>query len=98
MSSYPDTILTKEDWIATAIYVAARLPAYMASQRNNVEEDKIADELNELLKAEDWKGLHRFFQTVWNWLPDTQAIRVHPFGPLCDLCSEYWVFSKENAA
>lgn len=92
----PNEIKSKEDWIATAIYVAARLPEYMGRQRNNVLEDKIAGELNELLAAEDWKGLHRYFQTIWNWLPDRPEIHVHPFGPLCDLCSEYWVFTEEK--
>lgn len=90
----PQVIKTKADWIETAQYVIPLLPEYMAGQRNNVLEDKIATELISLLKAEDWKGLHGYFQSVWNWLPDRPEIHRHPFGLLCSLCSEEWAIHE----
>lgn len=92
---YPETIKTKSDWIATAKYVVPLLPDYMAQISGQADPEKIEEHLTGLLKAEDWDALRKRFHEIWNWLPDRPDIRVHPFGPLCDLCSEDWVFSDD---
>lgn len=91
------TILTKEDWVSEAKEIVPLLPEYMASQSPHVSTEMVEAELGRLLGAEDWKALHGRFNEIWAWLPDSPSIRVHPFGRLCDLCSEYWVFEEEGA-
>jgi hypothetical protein len=87
-------IRTKEDWIASAKYVVPLLPEYMSSQSGAVDPEKVEAELSRLLEAEDWPALHVRFEQIWAWLPDSPGIHRHPFGRLCDLCSEYWVFAE----
>lgn len=91
------TILTKEDWITEAKAVVPLLPEYMVSQNGNVNPGMVEAELGRLLAAEDWPVLHGKFNEIWSWLPDSPSIRRHPFGRLCDLCSEFWVFDEESA-
>ncbi|MDE3796957.1 hypothetical protein I7G59_06365 [Sinorhizobium meliloti] len=92
------TINTKEDWIAEARYVVPLLPEYMASVSGQADPSMIEAELNKHLAAEDWKMLYRRFNEIWSWLPDRPDIHRHPFGRLCNLCSEYWVFEEERCA
>lgn len=87
-------IKTKDDWIELAKKTVPLLPDYMASMSGNVEPSMVEIELTRLLEAKDWPKLHGRFQEIWNWLPDAPHIRVRPFGDLCDLCSEYWVFEE----
>lgn len=89
------SINTKEDWIASAKYVVPLLPDYMANRSGSVDPSMVEAELGRLLSAEDWAGLHGRFEEIWSWLPDSPSIRVYPFGLLCDLCSEYWVFDED---
>lgn len=96
-STYPDIIRTKDDWIATARYVVPLLPEYMASISEAVRPDMVEAELSKHLAAEDWNALRKRFHEIWFWLPERPYIRRHPFGPLCDLCSEDWAL-REVAA
>lgn len=89
------SIQTKADWIESARYVVPLLPDYMAGQSGAVNPSMVEAELGRLLAAEDWPALHGRFEEIWSWLPDSPSIRVHPFGRLCDLCSEFWVFTEE---
>lgn len=89
------SIKSRQDWIDTARYVVPLLPSYMASVSGQADPARIEDELNKLLQAEDWKMLCKRFHEIWNWLPDRPDIHRHPFGRLCDLCSEDWELSEE---
>lgn len=91
-------INTKADWIEGAKELAPLLPAYMAEFSGAVNEGMVEAELNRLISSSDWAGLHGRLAEVWSWLPDTPSIRHHPFGLLCDLCSEFWVFEEDEAA
>lgn len=90
-------IETKEHWIQLAKDTVPLLPDYMYDESpGRVDPSMVATELNRLLEAEDWKALHGRFNEIWEWLPDRPSIRRHPFGDLCDLCSEYWVFEETD--
>jgi len=90
-------IRTKEDWIAEARYVVPLLPEYMAEISGQADPGMIEAELSKHLEAEDWGMLLKRFNEIWNWLPDRPDIHRHPFGNLCDLCSESWVFEEAAA-
>ncbi len=87
------TVRNKEDWIALAKETIPYLPEYMNSMRN-MDEVKVEARLNELLAAEDWRGLATLFSDMWWALPDEGYIRGHPFSKLCDLCSESWALDE----
>jgi len=91
------TIKTRQDWIETARYVVPLLPDYMASISGQADPAMIEEELNKHLEAEDWNMLRKRFHEIWNWLPDRPDIHRHPFGRLCDLCSEDWALNKPKA-
>lgn len=91
-------INNKQDWIDEAKYVANLMPSYMAEQSGNVDPCMVEEELQSLIDKEDWKSLHRRFEQIWSWLPDSPSIHRHPFGRLCDLCSEYCVFDEVQDA
>jgi len=84
------TIRNKADWIETARYVVPLLPAYMAEESGQADPGMIEAELTKHLDAEDWEMLRQRFHEIWPWLPDRPSIHRHPFGQLCDLCSEDW--------
>lgn len=86
-------IKTKEDWIELAKATAPKMADYMV-QHGNCDPFVVEEEMTRLVKEEDWHKLHRYFEDIWTWLPDSPSIRHHPFGDLCDLCSEFWVFDE----
>jgi hypothetical protein len=88
------SIHSRQDWIDTARAIVPRLPNYMASISGQVDPDMVEAELSRLLTAEDWEGLRKRFHEIWWWLPDRADIRRHPFGSLCDLCSEDWALNE----
>ena len=91
------TIRTFEDWIAQAKVVAPLLPEYMYYiSPGQVDPGMVRREMDRLLEAEDWELLATRFQEVWSWLPDRADIRRHPFGLLCDLCSEWKVWEAHD--
>jgi len=92
------SIKTKEDWIVEARYVVPLLPDYMANISGQVDPEMVEEELSKLIAAEDWEMLRKRFHEIWAWLPDRRDIHRHPFGNLCDLCSEDWVFNEEISA
>ena len=87
-------IETKADWISEAKYVAPLMPEYMTSISGQADYDMVEAEMTRLLAAEDWDTLRKRFHEIWSWLPDRGDIHRHPFGRLCDLCSEDWVFDE----
>lgn len=91
-------IKTMDDWIAEAKEVAPLLPEYMASISGQSDPEMIEAELTKHLNAEDWEMLRKRFHEVWSWLPGRADIHRHPFGRLCNLCSEDWVFAVGHEA
>lgn len=90
-------IRTKEDWIELARVTVPLLPEYMSDQLGNRIDPILAENaLNQNLIEENWEALHQKFQDIWEALPDKPSIHRYPFGNLCDLCSEYWVFYEED--
>lgn len=87
-------INSKQDWIDLARVTAPKMSAYMSEFSGNIQPDMVDAEMDRLLAAEDWKALHGRFEEIWAWLPDDPSIRHHPFGDLCDLCSEVWAINK----
>lgn len=88
-------IKTRQDWIDLAKTTAPKMPEYMAEFSGAVDPGMVEAEMERLLTAEDWEGLHGRFEEIWPWLPDSPDIRHHPFGDLCDLCSEGWAIYEE---
>lgn len=89
------SIKTKDDWIELAKSTAPKMPDYMAEFSGNVDPSMVEAELTRLIDAEDWHALHGRFEEIWSWLPDRPDIRHHPFGDLCDLCSESWAIYED---
>jgi hypothetical protein len=88
-------IRTQEDWWKSAKETIPKLAAYaddFGSTRGTWDGDAALKEL----EAKDHEALHRRFNNLWMRLPDHPRIHVHPFGDLCDLCSEIWVFYPEH--
>lgn len=83
-------IENRQDWIESAKITAPKMPDYMSEFSGNVDASKVEAEMTRLIDAEDWKALHGRLEEIWSWLPDDPSIRHHPFGDLCDLCSEAW--------
>ncbi len=88
------TIKTQEDWWNTAKSIIPRLPDYMNEFNGGISEEKVLTELNSLVENHDHNKLWSRFEEIWAWLPDRPDIHHGPFGDLCDLCSEYWVFQE----
>jgi len=88
-------ITCKDDWIKEAQEVAPLLPEYM-SEFGSVNSQWLEDKFAELIGSEDWRSLHRQFEDIWSWLPDSPSIRKYPFGRLCDLCSEAWAIYDDG--
>ena len=84
------TIKTKQDWIDLAKRTAPKMPDFMSEFSGNIQPSMIEDEMSRLVEAENWEKLHERFEEIWSWLPDDSSIHRHPFGDLCDLCSEAW--------
>jgi len=87
-------IQTKADWWAEAQMMQHYLPDYAA--HFNLEWP--TDEAWKLIEAGDHEKLHSLYEQLWSDLPDSPSIHFHPFGQLCDLCSEYWPFQEEYEA
>lgn len=88
------TIQTKDDWWEVATKTIPLLPEYMSRFNQNIVQDKVLEDLTKCLNEKNHVQLHDYFFRIWNWLPDSPRIHQHPFGQLCDLCSEYWVFQE----
>lgn len=84
------TIRSRQDWVDLAKATAPKMPSYMAEFSGNIQPSMIEAEMTSLVEARDWEKLHQRFEEIWSWLPDDPSIRHHPFGDLCDLCSESW--------
>jgi hypothetical protein len=87
-------IKTKEDWWKSAAETIPKLREYSDNfgyTRGKWDEEAAKKEL----EVKDHESLARRFNQLWAALPDSMSIHMHPFGDLCDLCSEYWVFQEE---
>lgn len=88
-------IKTRDDWIEAAKTLVPLMPEYLSSFSEAVVSEKVETELSGLVTEGNWHKLHQRFEEAWAWLPDSPSIHRHPFGLLCDLCSEFWVFDHE---
>ena len=83
------TINNQIDWWNLATATIPLLSQYAAENGCDFDERyakaALSDRSHVILK--------RMFEKLWRDLPDNSSIRYHPFGDLCDLCSEYWVFT-----
>jgi hypothetical protein len=86
------TIRTQDDWWNLATDTVPLLPDYARKLGFDFDlgyaKAALSDRSHTVLK--------RMFEKLWRDLPDTRSIRHYPFGNLCDLCSEYWVFEDEH--
>lgn len=87
------TINDRADWWQLAGDTIPLLPQYAAE--NGCAFD--AGYAKAALTDRSHVILKRMFERLWRDLPDSSSIRYHPFGDLCDLCSEYWVFTDSLA-
>lgn len=83
-------IQTKEDWWNGARSMQSQLPDYAAEFGLEWPVEKA----DSLIKSGDHRSLHSLYEQLWGDLPDSPSIHFHPFGQLCDLCSEYWPFEE----
>jgi hypothetical protein len=82
-------IRTQDDWWKSAKETLPLLPDYASSFGRNWD----AEKAEKALADRNWMQLYRLFEKLWADLPDSPIIHIHPFGDLCDLCSESWVFT-----
>lgn len=87
----PSSIRSQADWWAYAEAACKQLPEYAAEMCRGWDESKAA----EALAGKDYVTLHVMCERLWADLPDSPGIHWGPFGTLCDLCSEYWVFEGD---
>lgn len=87
------TIQSQTDWWALAHVALPAMRDYALEFDCAFNEDAANEELTRQEHAKLWAR----FQQLWSDLPDHPSIRIYPFGPLCDLCSEYWVFDPAAA-
>lgn len=86
-------IETQDDWIELALKTIPLLPDYL-SEFGSIKFDFLESMMAQLVNDANWDDLHKLFEEMWQWLPDTPSIRHRPFFDLCDLCSEYKVWEQ----
>ena len=86
------TVRNKDDWFMLAAQTIPKLPEYAGEFGL---EFPYKDAMKALVNL-DHEYLHCLFEKLWSDLPDNPSIQFYPFGDLCDLCSEYWVFDPEQ--
>ena len=86
------SIETKEDWWKEASIIIPSLPLF-ASQFNLGFNGNAA---LGFLDKKDHKSLYGLFYDLWCKLPDVPEIEGNIFSTICGLCSEYWIFEKED--
>lgn len=80
------------EWWEAASLVIPDLPTY--ATQFGLKFDQIVAIAN--FNNKDHKKLYHQFFDLWESLPDIPEIREDIFFKLCELCSEHWVFEKED--
>lgn len=87
----PSSIRNQDDWWAYAEQALKQLPEYAAEMYRDWDEERATT----ALAQKQHMVLHEMCEKLWADLPDSPGIHWGPFGMLCDLCSEYWVFEED---